>query len=285
MGKDGNVGDPNNPASGKDGQGNEGNVATELSIDFGDGEVKKVTADEVKNMIEREAALTQKSQKIAAITDAAKKYNIDPLQFVEQAEMSFGTMTQLIDNGIINEKGELVAKPSEDHDKHKDLSSIIPSMTPKEEVVLSKVEEIVSKALDPINKRLDTVDRTQMGMIKENMEREIMTKHDNLTADDVTRLLSTAMKDSSKTVWEHAEEMAESKKGLMAELRAKHAKEFGVNLEEFDANKLHEQGAEGGGAAAVLGGKKISFKARSGDANAITPKQATIEFMKRQNAQ
>lgn len=253
----------------------------ELSFETEDGETKTVTIDDVKGMLGKEASLTQKAQKLAAMMDATERYQLDPEDFVKQAELSFDTMAKLIQAGVITDTGELVKKG--DSDTKPDPSKL--KTTPKK-VTFSQEEsdartaEIIAKALKPFQDKLDVIDRAQMGMIRESTEKEIMAKHQNLSKDDVDRVVALAMQDSSKTVWQHAEAMAKAKSDFVAALRAKHAEEFGVDITKFEANKVQEADAKGGGAAAIIKGKQIRFDGRRKTKDSVTPLKAAQDYLK-----
>lgn len=239
-----------------------------------DGQQVTKSAEDVQNLIAQQASATQKSQSVAAVLQTAEKYGLSPEDLVQQADGAFAVMSDLIDKGIIDNKGAIIAKKADPGTPAP--ADLQPAGLPKDETGMVKRLDLIEKSLAMLPGRLDTIERDQTHMIRMDLQRSIQAKHSNLSDDDVSKLFSTAMNDKSKTIWQHAEGLSETKSAGVADLRKQHASEFGVNLDEFDANKLNEKDAEGG-AGAVFKGKKFSFK--KGD-ESVSPRQATMEFFK-----
>ena len=242
-----------------------------ITIDV-DGVPVTKSAEDVQNLIAQQASATQKSQSVAAVLQTAEKYGLSPEDLVQQADGAFAVMSDLIDKGIIDNKGAIIEK------KVDPATTVIPKdpVIPKDQTGLGSRLDLIEKSLAMLPGRLDTIERDQTHMIRMDLQRSIQAKHSNLSDDDVSKLFGTAMNDKSKTIWQHAEGLSETKSAGVADLRKQHAKEFGVNLDDFDANKLIEKDAEGG-AGAVFKGKKFSFK--KGE-ESVSPRQATKEFFK-----
>jgi hypothetical protein len=252
--------------------GNKDKDPASITVDI-DGKQVTKSAEDVQNLIAQQASATQKSQSVAAVLQTAEKYGLSPEDLVQQADGAFAVMSDLIDKGIIDNKGAIIEK------KVDPASPVIPAkdpVIPKDQTGLGSRLDLIEKSLAMLPGRLDTIERDQTHMIRMDLQRSIQAKHSNLSDDDVSKLFSTAMNDKSKTIWQHAEGLSETKSAGVADLRKQHATEFGVNLDEFDANKLNEKDAEGG-AGAVFKGKKFSFK--KGE-HSVSPRQATQEFFK-----
>jgi len=120
-------------------------------------------------------------------------------------------------------------------------------------------------------------------MYRLDLERQVKTKHPDFNDDDVSRVFGTAMSDQRKSLWEHAETYSGEKVTKDATVREHHAKEFGVNLKEFDKrNKLKEQ-LPTGGPGIFTEGKDLSFSKRKGrgdPAKVTTPMEAMKVFFK-----
>lgn len=268
--------DPNlNPE--KESTGNENQVTLEI-----DGEKKVFKSEDVQNLIAQQASATQKTQKVAAIAAAAEKYGLDPEEYVERAEGAFGTVVGLIDKEVLDEHGKLIEKKASGDDEPKKIA-VDPAKATDTTPADSKELTLISETLEKIEKRTERLESGQLNLMKKNLSSEILEKHPELNNEDVSRLFSIAMADQKKDVWQHAKELVGKKAEGDVVLREKFAKEFKIDLKEWDENKIREQDAEGGGgAAAVLGKKKLSFKAKPGDPNATTPKDAMIEFLAKQ---
>jgi len=275
----------------------EGDHSGEESKAAGKVEVegKEYSAEDVQNLINQGKTATQKAQEVAGILAAAEKYGVDPETYIAQAEGAFGVMTQLIADKVIDEKGNILkvdtkgtpVKKTEEGDD--DLLKIFGLSTEKTTDLkgADKVAAIVAKALGPqldeikkLGERVAAVDKTQGDMIRLSLQEKVMGKFPVLKPSDVSQAFASAMNDRSKSLWEHAEALSNVKTAELAELRKAHAKEFGIDVEKFDENKLREQEA-GGGAGVLFKGKKFSFSPKAGDSNVVDPKKAAMEYIER----
>lgn len=273
MPDEGKIQDPNASKSGDKGNEGEGKLVVKVGE-----EEKTFTAEDVSNLLNQQAGATQQTQKAAALIAAAAKYSIEPEQYVQHAEGAIATMSNLIDAGVIDQQGNVIDKKVV-VDSSKNVSLTKEENNPAQEA-LTKIQA----TLGGIIKRIEQVEEDTNQTTQIELERTVQGKYPDLDKGDVSRLLGIAMKAPEKGLWQHAEEMSERKKDWKVGLRKSYAKEFDVNLDEFDANKLKEQDSEGG-ATVVLGGRKLSFNAKKSDPNTITPKQAMTEFLRKQRAQ
>ena len=265
------------------------NVAGKIEVDG-----KSYSAEDVQNLVKLGASATTKMQEVAGIKAAAEKYGVDTETYLGQAEGAFGVMSELIANKVIDEKGNVI-KPVEEKKEPEgdksggetDLDKLfnLTSGETGKATGAEKIMEIVAKALEPqlagikqLGEKVSTIDKTQGDMIRLNLEEKVMTKFPNLKATDVSQVFGSAMNDRSKTLWEHAEAASKVRAADLGSLREEHAKEFGIDLEKLDENKLKEQEA-GGGAGVLFKGKKFSFNPKKGDTDTIDPLQAATEFI------
>lgn len=254
---------------------NENQVTLEI-----DGEKKTFAPKDVENLLAQQASATQKTQKVAAIAAAAERYGLDPEEYVERAEGAFGTVVGLIDRGVLDEHGKEIEKKAPTK-KEDDPTKVVVDTSKPAESGESKELVLINETLDKIEKRTERLESDQLKLMKRNLASEIKKEHPELNDDDVSRLFGIAMADQKKDVWQHAKDLVGTKAEASVVQREKFAKEFNIDLKQWDENKIREQNAEGGGgAAAVLGKKKLSFKAKPGDPNAVTPKDAMIEYLK-----
>ena len=251
----------------------------EVTIEV-DGEKKTYKAEDVQNLVSQQASATQKTQAAAPLLDAAEKYGIEPGDYVERSEGAFNTIVGLIDAGVLDSEGKVVKKEA---DVDKPVKKVDDPVKPVgDDSKASKELEETKTALEKLEERTKRVEDESVNLMRKNLEREVMKKHSELTKDDVSKLFGIAMANQNKDVWQHAEEFVEKKKEAGIVTRSEYAKEFGVDLKEFDANKIKEQDAKGGGAAGILGGRKLSFRPKKGETGTVTPKQAMKEFLSKQ---
>lgn len=277
----------------KDSDSEENNVVYKVII--GD---KEYTADDVQNLLDQQESATKKTQKVAAILSAAQKYGVDVETYLSQAEGAFDVLGRLIKAKVIDEKGNVVEKKEEPSASGKEnpqpadddlmkLFNIEPSGDSKSLTGADKIAAIALKALEPtvgeikkIAERVGAIDKTQSEMIRLQLQERILEKFPKLTANDVSQVFASAMNDKSKDLWQHADEKNKVKLAELDGIRKEHAKEFGVDLEKFDENKLKEQNADGG-AGALFKGKTFSFNASEGDENVVDPSKAASEYIER----
>ena len=237
-------------------------------------------------MLDNQAASTQKLQENADINTAIARYNTDPKTFLQQAEGAFAVMSDLIGQGLIDEQGKVIpAAPTLPQPTTIPPAVVQPAsqpIVPGQPSTISDdaVARIVAKALDdkltPVQKAIGELDNTQTNMIRTTLGTQIKAAHPDLSDQDISQVFATAMKDNTKDLFGHAEVVAAQKKEMLGAYREHYAKEFGIDLAEHDANKLWEQGPEGG-AAAVFKGKKFSFKDGK---DSISPRRAAENFFK-----
>ena len=254
---------------------------------------KEFSVEDVQNLVKQGASATQTMQEVAGIKAAAEKYGVDVETYLGQAEGAFGVMNQLITDKVIDEKGdritkEPVKKPAEgDLKGDTDLEKLfnLSGVDSKGLQGADKVAAIVAKVLEPsmegikkLGERVAAVDKTQGDMIRLNLEEKVTSKFPNLKPEDVSLVFGSAMQDRSKSLWEHAETASKAKASSVSTLRGEHAKEFGIDLEKFDENKLREQEA-GGGAGVLFKGKKFSFDKKGDDV--VNPAKAANEYIEK----
>ncbi len=256
-----------------------GNAPTTIEVEFEGGEKKSFSAEDVGNLVKQGATATQKTQEVKEIVDAAAKYNLTPVEYIQQTEGAFDVISKLVDSKIIDDQGNVIAVEK----KKDELSAGDPPLKPLvgEERTNAIVADALKSVVDPLKENLKLLQEDNTKLIRAQLEMQVQGKHSTLSRDDISDLLVVASQDGKKSLMDHAQEMVDRKKVGKAESRAEYAKEFGINLEEFDANKLREDDP-GGGAAALYEGKKFSFDARGRhrkDTNVVTPTNASHGFV------
>ena len=239
-----------------------------------DGESKEFTPDDVTNLVKQQASATQKTQAVASVLQACDKYGVDPDTYLNQAEGAFSVVTNLINEGIIDNEGKLVKKEPDPKPKVEP-----PPDTPLKvgaDAATAKALEAIASKIDTIGSRIEKVEEGHSSLLQISIENQIKGKHPDFTSEDVSRVLGTAAADPTKDLWQHADTYSKAKTANESALEKKYAEKFGIDLEKFNA--LNQQ--DGRAASAVIEGKKISFDPRKKDA--ISPKQAMKEFIARQ---
>jgi len=275
------------PPSGQEGDGGGADEGNPQGVTVGE---KTYSAEDVKGMINNQAAATQALQDNADLKTTLERYGTDQATYLQQADGAFAVMSDLIASGVINEQGQVIEKkPAQSSPEQQVLMNQLqnqnssPPVTPpqsagvSEEAISSIVAKALGDTLGPIQKAITELDNTQTNMIRTTLGEQIKGKFNDLDDRDISQVFANAMNDNSKDLFGHAEVINAEKKEVMGGLRKKYAEEFGVDLDEHDANILFEQGP-GGGASVIAQGKKLSFKKSEG---AVTPRQAAQEFFQR----
>lgn len=244
---------------------------------------KEYTTTDVENLVSQVSGMTEKSQQLAQVKDFCEKYNLDVEGLLVNAEGAFGLINSLMKDEVIDADGKVLMEKGEKPPltdpmfQRKEGDKTPPASGKSDDVVASALKSIADK-IDTQNKRLDDITEVQSGMIRNEFERDLKREFSNLDDEDVSKVFSIAMRDKTKTLRQHAETVSTAKAGKTAELRKTHAKEFGVDLEKFDENKLNEADGEKG-AIPTLKGKKFSFM-KKGEGFA-SPLEATQAYFKK----
>lgn len=251
-----------------------------LVVKVGDEE-KKLTAADVQELLSKHSGLQKKVEGLANFEKILDRYGVDTDTYLKHSEGAIAIASKLIEEGVIDVQGKLVKKDqAPPKDKDGGLDRLIKS---DDKGGGSREDDIVGKALGPLSERLKKIEETQSKIIESDMKSRLQRKFSTLDDEDTDVVLDAAFRDRTKTLNQHAEAYVQSKEKRMADLRKKHAAEFGVNLEEFDSRREAEKiNKDKGGTdlSFLVGEKKLSFGAGN-DKNKLTPRQATIEFFKK----
>lgn len=259
---------------------------------------KEYAPEELQAELQKAAAaeeLQGKLQTYGKVDEFCTKYGLDVEGLLENADGAFTLVSKLMDEKIIDQSGKVIQKDEprpKDQDEPPDDESekLLKGLLSGDSKGLKGEEKllaIASKALGPqlekLSKQLEEVVGVQTGMLRQGWHDKIQAKYPNLDDDDVARVFRVASENPKLSLWDCAEKVNEAKSKVMGELRKKHAAEFGINLEEFDENRLREaQGGSSSGAATIFQGKKFSFRKRPGDKDVVTPLEASKEYLKKQ---
>lgn len=238
-----------------------------------EGEKKAYGPEDIQNLVAQQAEATKKTQKVAAISAILEKHGMDAEEYLQQTEGAFHVLNKLVDAGMIDEEGNVL-------DKKEPLMEPPPkkSPLPDDETGYGKRLATVEKALQGVT---DGLTRTQEETLRTQqlvVANQILSEFPDLAMKDVGQLFALAKGDQTKSLREHAEGLIASKKSEKGKQREEYAKEFGINLKEFDENKLNEQSGDGG-AGALYKNKKFKLRKTKDDGDDIvTPRKATEEF-------
>lgn len=247
---------------------------------------KTYTPQDVEQILAQQNILQTSLSELDSVKQAVSRYGIDPQTFVINAEGAFSVMSKLLDEGVIDNQGNVIGKKEgvgkiEGGQGIGGETFIPPKVATNNQgpdsVALAALEMLTQK-LDAVSKTVESIDKTQSSIIRTNLEEKLRSKYPVLGPDDTSRVIATALRDRSKDVFTHAENFANAKTVELARLREEHAKEFGVDLKSFDENKIVDPGNDGG-VSTMLKGRKISFRNIKGQ-ETITPSQAIKDFMK-----
>ena len=248
------------------------------------GEEEKVfSSEDVSKLIEQTNALNQKVQGLSAVTKALDRYDTDAETYIQQSEGSFATVSRLMEQGVIDDKGNVIAlKEKEPEPKDKGRPFNLDHLT-KPTDVEKRTADIVQKALEPLGEALKKIQTTQGRLVETNLRSQVKGKFENLNDDDISRVFDTAYRDGSKDLLQHAEDASTAKGTLEKTMRARHAEEFGINLEDFEQQqKLKSESGDQNVLENFVKNKNLSFRPAKDDENAVDPIVATKEFFANQ---
>jgi len=245
----------------------------------GKEEVTGPSAEEIQSLKERSGQLDQYKE----IGELANRYGVDPKAYAEQSEGAFRVIENLMSQGVIDANGEVVRKaPATPSAPSAPTPTTVPAGAPSEQ----KFQDLMHKALNPMvlemEKKMTLLQQHNEQLTQAFLADKIKTQYQDLDTADIAKAMTlTRDPNNTRTVQEIAKEISDEKKVSQGKSRKQYAEEFGIDLEEFDQNKLNESG-DGGGIAAVVGDNKLSFK--KGEKGGITPKDALMKFMRMKRA-
>jgi len=269
--------------SGESNTGSQTKSPGQIVVELEDGTKKELTHEDVKNLVAQQAALTQRSQQVSPLMKLCERYNVDGTTLASNAEAAFKVILDLQEKGVIDAEGNLVSSSGQPATtpQNQEPSSSFPVTPPagqgdKSGQSQGNIDPVAAKALRSLTERLDTLSRAQDALIKLTLETQIKTQYPDFTDDDVARVIAMSEHDKSGDLWSHAKKWSQTKKSLEQKAREKYAKEFGIDLEKFDENRLRQQEAEGG-IALPFKGKKFSFKKGK---DTLSPREAMRQHFK-----
>lgn len=249
--------------------------ATEIKI--GD---KVIPVKDIENLLSQQAAMTQESQKIAALRNTADKYGVSVEDYVRNAEGAIAITAKLMEDGTLDEHGNLVrGEVKKMDDTHVSPLNVQAQHT---EVKADPRLDGLVKAVDELSKKLVDRDKDITSVMKLGLKRDIMTAHPELTDREALAVLDNLHQNPNKSVWDHAKEAVETKKLQERESEEVYAKKFGIDIDTWrKRNEQKTQGKEG--ASAIIGEKKLVFGSRArlhgGKEKIATPREAMVKFM------
>lgn len=240
---------------------------------------KEYTAKDVENLLARETSLTQESQKVAALRNAAEKYGVSVEDYVTNADGALGIAAQLIEDGVIDNRGKLIKKEEKPDKDHVDPLTIGHQQAQSKED--GRLAGLI-KAVEEQNKTIEELRKDNTNVLKLGLKRDIMIQHPELTENETLAVLDRLHENPRKSVWDHAKEAVENKKTLERATEESYAKKFGIDIEQWrKRNDKTTQGNEG--ASAIVGEKKLVFGHRKNKYDkdkTASPKEALMNLMR-----
>ncbi len=228
-----------------------------------------------------EMEVTQKSQAASKALTAAERYQVDVDTYVQNAEASFALMNQLIQEGIIDEGGKLLKKEAPPAAPTPPVGAGLPHLTKADNVSLDALKEFHTK-FGTLEAELNRLKEDNVGLMRLRLQDKLAQQFPDLDENDIARVMADAYASKGKKpVAEVAKELSEAKKSYMAKLETDFAKKYGIDTEELARRKQFIESDPSQGAGLIASGKRMVFQPKKGDTNAVTPKQAMQEFMRR----
>jgi hypothetical protein len=207
--------------NGAGGQGQSGDAGdgnpTQIQITVGD-ETKIMSAEEVVLAVSKAGELDVTNEQFAGFKKVLTQYGINPEEYLRNSEASFALMNQLIEQGVIDEQGNVVEK------KIGDVLPKVPPVVPDEGKV-TKSQQVVLDTLTKIGERMVKLEDGQSNIHRRNISRDVKAVYPNLTDDDVSKSLAKAQADRSVNFWDHVKVVSEEKTTKESQVALTHAKD------------------------------------------------------------
>lgn len=265
-----------------EGNSDPGSAPQTLTLEI-DGEAKTFSAEDVTNLVAQQASATQASQQASAAIKVAEQFGVPVEDLMTEAKNSFAVVQRLLDEGVIDTNGKVLVQAPAAPVAPAAPASPAPAaqlpMSPSQTGEL-KTLDVVMTAINDIKGKMTKLEDNDNHLFRLRLETDLSAKHPELSPRHVSEVIARATHDPQRRpVWEHAKAMVEEIGQYESSNREKYAKEFGVDLGKFDANRLEEKSPDGG-AGALLGKRKLSFT-KTGDGY-VHPSKAAAEFFGKQ---
>jgi len=233
---------------------------------------KTYSPGEIKELVQKAAQAEEMITRTKPFTTVAERYQVEPEEFVSQAERALQLIPQLIEHGIITENGEINLK----REARRSEEPPVISAKPKD-VSNTELNELSTKVAEMVE-TIENLRNDNTKLVRLELRREIQKRYPELSDEDVSKLIVKASTERTKPVFDLAKEAVVEKTRTQEELRARFAKEFGIDLAKFDANKIREPGPEGG-LGSKFKGKKIVLTNRKIEKGQVSTRDAVREYL------
>jgi hypothetical protein len=255
-----------------------------LKVKVGDQE-KILTASDVGEIISRQSGIQKKIDELSDVQKVLDKYGVDAPTYLQHAEGAIAITAKMIEDGIIDARGNFVKKSEERKitEKKKDLDLFGEREKEEESSTGDRVTNIVGRALQTLEGRLAKIEENQGRLVENDMRSRLSKQFPDLDETDLDSVFDIAFKDRKMSLSQHAKDYAGRKTVRLGDLRKKHAAEFGIDLTEWEKKKQSERERKESGAtdlAFLVKGKKLTFEPGD-DKDAVTPIRAMQEFFKK----
>jgi hypothetical protein len=221
--------------------------------------------------------LEQKAAQAKKIVDNASRYGLSIDDYMANTDMALHTVSDLIEQGVIDQQGRRVQSTASDTPKRSDVDlSGVESQQDRGAISghLKRLEA-VEQALSALTPDIESVKQSQMQLIRKEVANDLIQRYPTLTSDDVGKVFVKAMNDKTMSLEDHAQAYAQQKKEYSAAYRRKVLEELGMDPDKVEErNQLRQQGS--GGAGRLFQGKKFSFK-RGKDT--MSPQEAARRYL------
>lgn len=238
---------------------------------------KEYGADDVNNLLQQTSANTQKLEAAKPLLDLCQQYGITPDILAQQSSAAFGLVSTLIDQGLIDENGKVLAKPGPaPGGELPPTSGTTPPVVPpgqKGDALAMEALTQITERLKTVDQRLKAIDDAQSGMIRRDLEKTLKTMFPLLDDEDVGIVLNQSLATKGNLA-EIAKARSEAKAGKQKAFEQELAKKWGVDLEKVNQQTTFDPQA---GGAALFPGKKFSFLKKEGS---LSPREASGAYLR-----
>jgi hypothetical protein len=272
------------------GEGDAGNAdkgpgEAKFEMKIGDREVV-VNPEFVEQLVAQKSVLDQKVGAASAALKTAEKYGVPVEEYLQNAEAALFIAQDLIAKGILDEKGNLIAKgDSGKAQPPKGAAEWLGGTPPQDrgsEGALNKALGELSEGFTAVSTRLQEIEAGQASLVRRALEGDIKGKYSHLEQRDLSEIFALSRANPKVDFWEVVDKVAKEKEGAMSASEEAFAKKYNLNIDQL-RSRIQKSGSEelSGGPSKFVAGKKLMFGNRAkrlGITDAVSPGAAADEW-------
>ena len=204
---------------------------------------KTYSAEDVKGLLVQAEDVGKKAQELSPLIKLIESQGMTADEFGKSAMTSFTVLGDLIDSGVIDKEGNVVAKVKErEMSDTQDIFNLKakeadpPKNSQQEGLVASTLAKI-NQTIEGQAKTLESMQQVQTNLIRTNWSKELKQAYPTLDDEDVSKVFGTAMaqQKEGKTadLLELAKGISETKGSAIASAEKAFAEKHGLDYDKL----------------------------------------------------